>query len=147
MFGFQAEIKEKERLKEESKKLKKLESAFKNLLRELNIDFEKSWEEIRSKVENEEEFKAFGSETERERVYKVSSSVCHTVLLHMNGYYFMISEMHLCLRVATCAILTFNVGHCQFVLINLNCLHVINQIVSRKRLKIGEWNNSITSKL
>lgn len=78
MFEFQAEIKEKERLKEESKKLKKLESAFKNLLRELNVDFEKSWEEIRNKVENEDEFKAFDSDTERERVYKVSNSFCHT---------------------------------------------------------------------
>lgn len=85
MFEFQAEIKEKERLKEESKKLKKLESAFKNLLRELNVDFEKSWEEIRNKVENEDEFKAFDSDTERERVYKVSNSFCHTSFITFWG--------------------------------------------------------------
>ncbi|XP_066251953.1 pre-mRNA-processing factor 40 homolog A isoform X2 [Euwallacea similis] len=65
-----AEMREKERLKEESKRMKKLESAFKSLLREMNIDFEKSWEEIKPKLENEEEFKAFDSDSERQRVYK-----------------------------------------------------------------------------
>lgn len=65
-------MKEKERLKEESKRIKKLEGGFKNLLRELNIDFELPWEEVRVKIENEEEFLAFDSDVERERVYKVS---------------------------------------------------------------------------
>ncbi|XP_031341776.1 pre-mRNA-processing factor 40 homolog A-like isoform X2 [Photinus pyralis] len=65
-----AEVKEKERLKEESKRLKKLEVSFKNLLRELNVDYELSWEEVKSKLENEEEFQAFASDSEREKVYK-----------------------------------------------------------------------------
>ncbi|KAL1501982.1 hypothetical protein ABEB36_007199 [Hypothenemus hampei] len=65
-----AEMKEKERLKEESKRMKKLENAFKSLLKDLNVDFEKSWEEIKSKLENEEEFKAFDSDSERLKVYK-----------------------------------------------------------------------------
>lgn len=86
-------------MKEESKKLKKLESAFKNLLRELNVDFEKSWEEIRNKVENEEEFKAFDSDTERERVYKVSNYFFHTsfiiFLLISSGMDFGVSFMFL----------------------------------------------------
>lgn len=67
----QAEVKEKERLKEESKRIKKLEGGFKNLLRELNIDFELPWAEVRPKIENEEEFLAFASDSEREKVYKV----------------------------------------------------------------------------
>lgn len=71
-FCFKAEVREKERLKEESKRIKKLEGGFKNLLRELNIDFELSWEEVRPKLENEEEFLAFASDSERERVYKVT---------------------------------------------------------------------------
>lgn len=72
MFSiFQAEVREKERLKEETKRIKKLEGGFKNLLRELNIDFELPWEEVRPKIENEEEFLAFASDSEREKVYKV----------------------------------------------------------------------------
>lgn len=66
-------MKEKERLKEESKRLKKLESNFKNLLRELNINYELSWEEVKAKIENEEEFLAFDSESERTKAYKVES--------------------------------------------------------------------------
>lgn len=65
-----AEVKEKERLKEENKRLKKLELNFKNLLRDLNIDYELSWEEVKSKIENEEEFQAFASDSERIKVYK-----------------------------------------------------------------------------
>ncbi|CAH1134769.1 unnamed protein product [Ceutorhynchus assimilis] len=65
-----AEIKEKERLKEESKRIKKLENAFKNLLKDLNVDFEKPWEDIKSKVENQEEYKAFANDSERQKAYK-----------------------------------------------------------------------------
>ena len=69
---FQAEAREKERIKEESKRLKKLEANFKNLLREMNIDYELSWDEVKPKLESEEEFQAFNSESERIKVYKVS---------------------------------------------------------------------------
>lgn len=64
-------MKEKERMKEESKRLKKLESNFKNLLRELNIDYELSWDEVKSQVENEEEYLAFDSDSERCKAFKV----------------------------------------------------------------------------
>lgn len=66
-----AEVRERERLKEESKRIKKLEGGFKNLLRELNVDFELPWEEVRKKLEKEEEFLAFESDSERSRIYKV----------------------------------------------------------------------------
>lgn len=69
---FQAEAKEKERLKEESKRMKKLEMSFKSLLRDLNIDYEQSWDDVRGKLEKEDEFLAFDSESDRIRVYKVS---------------------------------------------------------------------------
>ncbi|VEN63886.1 unnamed protein product [Callosobruchus maculatus] len=65
-----AEAREKERLKEESKRMKKIESSFKNLLRDMNIDFELSWDEIRGKIEKEDEFLAFESESDRIRIYK-----------------------------------------------------------------------------
>lgn len=66
-------MKEKERLKEESKRMKKLENNFKNLLRELNVDFELPWEEVKLKLENEEEFTAFSSDSERCKIYRVSN--------------------------------------------------------------------------
>lgn len=66
-------------MKEESKRMKKLEGNFKNLLRELNIDFELPWEEVRPKLENEEEFLAFGSDSERSRIYRVSFGIVFTV--------------------------------------------------------------------
>ncbi|KAJ8954208.1 hypothetical protein NQ318_005803 [Aromia moschata] len=69
-FLEKAEVKEKERLKEETKRLKKLEGNFKNMLRSLNVDFELSWDEIRPKIEGEKEFIAFDSDSEREKVYK-----------------------------------------------------------------------------
>lgn len=77
---FQAEVKEKERLKEESKRMKKLETGFKALLKEMNVDFEQSWEEIRIKLENEEEFQSFDSDSERQRVYKVGNDLKNVIL-------------------------------------------------------------------
>ncbi|XP_023018687.1 pre-mRNA processing factor 40 isoform X2 [Leptinotarsa decemlineata] len=69
-FLEKAEVKEKERLKEETKRLKKLEMNFKTLLREMNIDFELRWDEVKGKLEKEEEFAAFESDSEREKIYK-----------------------------------------------------------------------------
>lgn len=73
-------MKEKERLKEESKRMKKLETGFKALLKEMNVDFEQSWEEIRIKLENEEEFQSFDSDSERQRVYKVGKDLKNVIL-------------------------------------------------------------------
>ncbi|XP_044764182.1 pre-mRNA-processing factor 40 homolog A isoform X2 [Coccinella septempunctata] len=65
-----AEAKEKERAKEELKRLKKLEMQFKNLLKEMNIDPDCSWDEVKEKIQNEEEFLAFASDSERQKIYK-----------------------------------------------------------------------------
>lgn len=69
-FLEKAEAKEKERLKEETKRFKKLELGLKTLLREMNIDFELPWEEVKPKIENEEEYLAFESDSERIKIYK-----------------------------------------------------------------------------
>ncbi|KAK9754051.1 hypothetical protein QE152_g1497 [Popillia japonica] len=61
-----AEVKEKERIKEENKRMKKLENDFKKLLREMNINFDLPWDEL----ENEDEYLAFASDSERSKVYK-----------------------------------------------------------------------------
>ena len=63
-----AESKEKERVKEETRKIKKLEGGFRNLLNELGVTEESSWEEFRPKVEGTPAFEAITQEYERVRV-------------------------------------------------------------------------------
>ncbi|KAK2586266.1 hypothetical protein KPH14_001522 [Odynerus spinipes] len=65
-----AEAREKERVKEETRKFKKLETSFKNLLKTVNVDYQVSWEDIRSKIEEEPDFKAITLESERVRIFK-----------------------------------------------------------------------------
>lgn len=43
----------------------------------MNIDYELSWEEVKPKIENEEEFRAFASDSERVKIYKVIFSLCN----------------------------------------------------------------------
>jgi len=65
-----AEAREKERVKEETRKFKKLETGFKNLLKTLNVDYQMAWEDVRSKIEEEQDFKAITLESERIRIFK-----------------------------------------------------------------------------
>lgn len=66
-----AEAREKERLKEELRKLKKMESSFKSLLKQQpEIDYKTDWNSIREKIENEEAFKAIVVESERMRIFQ-----------------------------------------------------------------------------
>lgn len=71
-YAFQAEAKEKERLKEENRKFKKLESAFKNMLKDLNVDHNLDYDQIKPLVEQEAEFLAVPTEADRVQIYKVS---------------------------------------------------------------------------
>lgn len=65
-----AEAREKERVKEETRKFKKLETGFKNLLKTLNVDYQMTWEDVRAKIEEEQDFKAITLESERIRIFK-----------------------------------------------------------------------------
>ncbi|GBP83838.1 Pre-mRNA-processing factor 40 homolog B [Eumeta japonica] len=66
-----AEAKNKERLKEESKVQKKIESAFKWALSEANIDHLLSWDEIKEKIDlSQPEFAAVSREEDQIRIYK-----------------------------------------------------------------------------
>lgn len=69
-FLEKAEAREKERLKEETRRLKKLAASFKNLLSSCNVDHTLPWDEIRSKMEGLPEFEAVGLESERVRIFK-----------------------------------------------------------------------------
>lgn len=79
---FQAEVREQEREKEEQKRRKKLELGLKSLLKDLNIDYELPWEEVKTKIENEDEYVAFDSDSERIRVYKVSTKLSIIIFCH-----------------------------------------------------------------
>ncbi|XP_034827046.1 pre-mRNA-processing factor 40 homolog B [Maniola hyperantus] len=66
-----AETKNKEKLKEESKAQKKIESAFKWALSDANIEHHLPWSEVRDKLDlSAPEFAAVTSEEERARLYK-----------------------------------------------------------------------------
>merc|ERR1719369_552796 len=65
-----AEAKEKERIKEESRKLRKLETNFRTLLARLPIEPTTPWETARPQLEKEPEFEAISQEYERARIYK-----------------------------------------------------------------------------
>ncbi|XP_043278756.1 pre-mRNA-processing factor 40 homolog A isoform X2 [Venturia canescens] len=65
-----AEAREKERVKEETRKFKKLEIGFKTLLKNLEVDYQMSWEETRAKIADEVDFEAITLESERVRIFK-----------------------------------------------------------------------------
>ncbi|EFX69363.1 hypothetical protein DAPPUDRAFT_329118 [Daphnia pulex] len=65
-----AEVREKERLKEENRRSKKLESAFRNLLRAKELDHLVSWEDSVSKLEGDPAFDAITEESDRIRIFK-----------------------------------------------------------------------------
>ncbi|GFO50262.1 pre-mRNA-processing factor 40-like protein a [Plakobranchus ocellatus] len=65
-----AEAREKERLKDEARRLKKLESTFKAMLSKYNIDLDTKWDQIRPKIEHEQAFVNITLEAERIRLFK-----------------------------------------------------------------------------
>ncbi|GFR81602.1 pre-mRNA-processing factor 40-like protein A [Elysia marginata] len=65
-----AEAREKERLKDEARRLKKLESTFKTMLSKYNIDLDTKWDQIRPKIEHEQAFVSITLEAERIRLFK-----------------------------------------------------------------------------
>jgi len=64
-----AELKEKDRLKEESRKQKKLEQNFKNLLRKLEVTESTKYDEIKDKVANEDAYLSIYNDEDRERIF------------------------------------------------------------------------------
>jgi len=65
-----AEAREKERLKEEARRLKKLEASFMNLLSKHSIDLDTKWDMIRPKLAGEPAFENVTLEAERIRLFK-----------------------------------------------------------------------------
>ncbi|XP_060083789.1 pre-mRNA-processing factor 40 homolog B-like isoform X2 [Ylistrum balloti] len=82
-----AEARERERLKEEARKLRKLEGNFKTMLKNLNppIEVEHRWEEVRSRIEKEAAYEAITLEAERIRLYKEFIIVLEETCYHQHS--------------------------------------------------------------
>jgi pre-mRNA-processing factor 40 len=66
-----AVLKEKERLKEEARKQKRLELNFKQLLKDKldSLTEQSKWDDIKEKIENNEDYLALSSELDRIRLF------------------------------------------------------------------------------
>lgn len=65
-----AEVREKERLKDDNRRSKKLENAFRNLLRAKEVDHLATWETSLPKLEGDSAFEAIIAESDRIRIFK-----------------------------------------------------------------------------
>lgn len=65
-----AESREKERVKEDQRRQRKVESSFRNLLKDYDVDYTTDWSEIRDKIQGEEAFRTLSIEADRLRVFK-----------------------------------------------------------------------------
>ena len=76
------ELKEKEKLKDEQRKQKKLEQSFKNMLKKFEINEETKYEEIKEKLINEEAYQSIGTDQDRERIFTEYISQIQETCLH-----------------------------------------------------------------
>ncbi|VVC43795.1 Hypothetical protein CINCED_3A020008 [Cinara cedri] len=72
-FLEKAEGREKERLREENRKQRKLETSFRSLLKDIDVDYKSNWDTVRGQIENQQAFQAITLESERLRIFKESS--------------------------------------------------------------------------
>merc|ERR1712173_196030 len=83
-----AESREKERQKEESRKLKKMETNFRLLLSDMfgeKMDSTMQWEEVRPKLEGESAFEAIQHEHEKVRMFKDFQKDLEETCMHNHG--------------------------------------------------------------
>lgn len=81
-FLEKAEVKEKEKLKEEQRKQKKIEQNFKNLFKKFDLSESSKYEEVRDKIANEEAYQTISSDQERERLFAEYISLMQETCLH-----------------------------------------------------------------
>merc|ERR1712008_195590 len=65
-----AEAREKERQKEEARKLRKLEAGLRSALKSINVDSGSTWEDVRPRIQTLPSFTAITIEAERIRIFK-----------------------------------------------------------------------------
>lgn len=76
------ELKEKERLKEEQRKIKKLEQSFKNMLKKLEVNETAKYEDIKEKIMNEEAYQNIATDQDREKIFSEYLSQMQETCLH-----------------------------------------------------------------
>lgn len=59
-------------MKEENRRIKKLESGFRTLLKTKEVDHLATWEDVRPKLEGDPAFDLFTSDPERIRIFNVT---------------------------------------------------------------------------
>merc|ERR1712062_651023 len=79
-----AESKDKERLKEETKKLRKLEGDLRALFTEINVEESSSWTEVMAKIQGKEAFTAV-TEAQAEKMFKDYQKDLGETCLHNHG--------------------------------------------------------------
>ncbi|XP_013421515.1 pre-mRNA-processing factor 40 homolog A [Lingula anatina] len=84
-----AEAREKERMKEESRKQKKLENAFKSMLKQATPPLEPTtqWEDVRERFEADSNFQIINPESERIRLYKEFIAALEEACMHHHRSY------------------------------------------------------------
>lgn len=58
-------------MREEGRRQRKLETAFRSLLKEMDVDYKSEWDDVRGNIENHQAFQAITLESERLRIFKV----------------------------------------------------------------------------
>lgn len=77
-----AELKEKERVKEEQKRIKKLEHNFKNLLKKIGCNENSKYGDFKEKLQKEEAYLFLESDSERIRLFDEYVSQIQETCLH-----------------------------------------------------------------
>lgn len=81
-----AEAREKERMREENRKQRKLETAFRSLLKEIDVDYKSNWDDVRGQIENHQAFQAITLESERLRIFKVIAIYYYCTVYEKNKH-------------------------------------------------------------
>merc|ERR550517_1265910 len=79
-----AESKDKERIKEETKKLRKLEGDLRGVFTEINVEETSSWTEVMAKIQDKEAFTAV-TEAQAEKMFKDYQKDLGETCLHNHG--------------------------------------------------------------
>merc|ERR1712130_369120 len=79
-----AESKDKERIKEETKKLRKLEGDLRGIFTEINVEETSSWAEVMAKIQDKEAFLAV-TEAQAEKMFKDYQKDLGETCLHNHG--------------------------------------------------------------
>ena len=77
-------------MKEDQRRQRKLESAFRAMLRDNEIDYKTDWDETREKLQGEDAFRTLSIEADRVRVFKVLKEIKNCVwplLFHLKNLF------------------------------------------------------------